>query len=493
MSNRYIDPENRKNHYKNTDNENTQYFYKPSDNYDTAEIPYSNRNRKPQQQQQNPYQHDEQYYREGNSPPQSRNSYYDDESPINRRRQPQGGYGYSQSGSQQRPVSNPDRPRQQRRPSSGGNAPQRRTSNGGAHHSQHNPTHNKRTQQEHRRQQNNNNRPVNKNNYDNRKPPKRKKRKKNIFLRIILVILIILLLIFGTYSCAAMTVINKLNYQESVQRTHSSSALSKSYVTTILLMGTDSRGNEERGRSDTMILLTVNSKTDEITLTSLMRDCYVDIPGRGMDKLTHAYSYGGAELLMDTIENNFSVRIDDYIAVNFISFAKIVDALGGIEIEISDAEAQEINTILQAEVNEIMGDAVDADLLSGGGKVKLNGKQTLSYARIRHVGNADFERTERQRNVLTQLAGNIKSLSPSAITEIANEAVPQVTTNMSKSELYLLSLRLPFFIGYDIKQIQIPAEGTYSGGTAENGMSVLNVDFDANIEILEDSVFTDKK
>lgn len=283
--------------------------------------------------------------------------------------------------------------------------------------------------------------------------------------------------------------IKKLNYQEDGDRNRSAGALSADYVTSVLLIGTDGRSVDDRGRSDTMILLSINKETDEITLTSFMRDSYVDIPNYGWEKLNAAYSYGGAELLMDTIEQNFSVRIDNYISVNFNSFASIIDAVGGIEIDVSDDEAQEINTILMAEVNELMGDAVDSDLLSGGGKLHLSGKQALSYARIRYIGNADFERTERQRNVLTQVADKLKTLNPSMISKIAKNAIPQVTTNMTTEELYWLSLRLPFVVRYDIEQIRIPADGTYGNVTTSSGGAALSVDFDTNYNIIKEEVF----
>lgn len=208
-----------------------------------------------------------------------------------------------------------------------------------------------------------------------------------------------------------------------------------------------------------------------------MRDCYVNIPNYGMDKLNAAYSYGGAELLMDTIESNFMIEIDDYVTVNFISFAGIIDAVGGIDIDVSDEEAQAINDILFSEVNQLMGDDQWADFLEGGGKLHLNGKQALSYARIRYVGNSDFERTSRQREVITKIIPKI--VNPAVINRIAKNVIPKVNTNMSSLGMYILSLRLPFAVRYDVKQIQIPADGTFypedvwtaSGDLAERSAS----------------------
>ena len=328
-------------------------------------------------------------------------------------------------------------------------------------------------------------------------PTKQKKKKKRkssgvwrFFKRLFYVLLILFILIFGIYSCTAISLIRKLDYVPTGDREHTSGAISRSYVTSILLIGTDGRSLDERGRSDTMMLVSVNSATNKVNTTSFMRDCYVEIPNYGWDKLNAAYSYGGPELLMDTIEHNFGVRIDDYVCINFLSFASIVDSVGGIDVDLSDAEAEEINVILQAEVNEIMGDDRYADLLSGGGKsVHLVGKQALAYARIRHIGNADFERTERQRRVVDLVMDKLKKFSPITLKNLSTKVLPDVTTNMTTGELYLLSLRGPMILGYDRVPLQIPAEGTYYGESTPSGDALI-VDFDSNYETLKNTVYS---
>ena len=321
------------------------------------------------------------------------------------------------------------------------------------------------------------------------KSKKKKSHTAKILTRIIIILLILFLVIFGIYSCTAISLIRKMNHVDTGSRNHVAGALSADHVTSVLIIGTDGRDINDSGRSDTIILVSLNSKTDKITLTSFMRDSYVEIPGYGSDKLNHSYAYGGAELLMDTIELNFNVRIDDYVKINFGSFTSILDAVGGIDVEISDDEAQEINTILMAEVNELMGDPADSDLLSGGGMTHLNGKQALAYSRIRYVGNADFERTERQRLVISKAVDKLKSFSPSVISSIASNAIPQISTNMDTSSLYLLSLKLPLLLGDEMQQIQIPADNTYWSTTTSSGGDALGFDFDANYAILRDQVY----
>lgn len=501
MPNRYTNDSNeysaRPHHIKNTDNESTQYISPCNDAEDTAEIRriLNQQSSSGQQQRQrngyngqqygstsgrqqyyNPDQRQQQVYGSGQYIENTRygeNTQYNGNAPYGSRpqmRQQTGGY-YSSSGDGRyygnSPQSGQRPPYQQNRDPNG----QRRQTN--------------------RPQQSRNTPPQLRRNPEPPPKPKKKKRHpvRKIIFRIFMILLILFIIIFGIYSCTALSLIKKMNYSESESRNHVAGALDESYVTSILLIGTDGRTVDDPGRSDTMILLSINSSTKKITLTSLMRDSYVSIPGNGDDKLNHAYAYGGPDLLMDTIEQNFNVRVDDYVMVNFNSFASIIDAVDGIDMEISDSEAQEINTILMAELNEIMGDAVDDDMLSGGGKVHLNGKQALAYARIRHVGNADFERTERQREVITEAVGKLKSFKPSIISSIAQNAIPQITTNMDTMELYLLSLRLPFCLGYDIDQVRIPADGTYWSTTTSSGGDALAFDFDANYEILKEQVF----
>lgn len=328
-----------------------------------------------------------------------------------------------------------------------------------------------------------------------RQPPKKQHKSiaGKIILRVIFIFLAVFLLIFGIYSCTALAIIGKIDKTETGARERTNGAMSAKYVTSVLIIGSDGRTDDERGRSDSMILLSMNTKTNEITMTSFMRDSYVYIEGYGNNKLNAAYSFGGPELLMDTIESNFNVKIDNYISVDFKAFASVIDSAGGLDIEVTDDEAQEINTILMAEVNELMGDEVTDDLLSGGGKLHLNGKQALSYARIRYIGNADFERTERQREVLELLMKKVRGSAVSFLKNAVSSALPDLTTNMTTWEMYKLSLKMPFALirKYDFKQIRIPAENTYSEYYDDNVGSALYIDDMQTNERLLMEIFDD--
>lgn len=318
--------------------------------------------------------------------------------------------------------------------------------------------------------------------------PKKKKRRKrhrhSCLRKIITSLLTVAVVLFGLYSGVVLLAIKKLGYEETGARAITATAAEPdAAVRNVLLIGTDNR-EDERGRADTVILLSFSKHNHTVTMTSLMRDSYVNIPNHGTDKLNAAYAYGGATLLMDTITSNFGIPVDDYICVNFRAFVHIADAVGGLKVEISDREAEAINVILESEVNGIMGDDPKDDFLPSGGTFLLNGKQALAYARIRYVGNADFERTERQRTVLDLMLGKLKHLSPAAVPKILMKAVPELKTNMTTGELYLLSLQTPVkLIGYDMQKLRLPADGTYSDQTAPDGQMVLAVDFDANLQL----------
>ena len=325
-----------------------------------------------------------------------------------------------------------------------------------------------------------------------RRPTVHRRRKGSFLGRLFRVLLTIVVAVFLLYSAVAMIGILGMNRVSTGDRGVTSGSMDAAYVKSVLVIGTDTRDpNEERGRSDSMILVSMNSRTDQIYMTSFMRDAYVDIPGYGSDKLNAAYSYGGPELLMDTLEENFDVHIDDYVMITFAACAAMIDAVGGVELEISDREAEAVNEILISEVNEIMGDDREDDLLDGGGKLTLDGKQALSYSRIRYVGNADFERTERQRTVMSQVMSKVKG-NPFRLLPVCMGALPKMTTNMSALGLYGYALTTPFKLAtYDMQQQRVPADGTFQGADV-GGQSVLEIDLDAAKQQLQSTVFAEK-
>jgi len=259
--------------------------------------------------------------------------------------------------------------------------------------------------------------------------------------------------------------------------------LKKDGIINILLIGIDARG-KLNGRSDAIILLTINEKQEKIYLTSIMRDVYVAIPDRSGDRINSSYAYGGAPLLLKTIETNFGVHIDYYARVDFFSFITGVDVVGGVDIEINDEERYWLNEYLN-EINGLYGRHADTYKLPEGqiGVQHLNGSQALAYARIRYVGS-DYARTQRQRNVINAAVKQMKSQSLSGIVNSLNEILPLITTNIPEDMLVDLAWSAPALMKYEIVEERVPHGGTGKSVTID-GKSVISVDFDYNSQMLQ--------
>jgi LCP family protein required for cell wall assembly len=298
-------------------------------------------------------------------------------------------------------------------------------------------------------------------------------------------VLIVALLAVGWYFVVGL-IYSKMTYHEIESLT--SSPMKEDGVVNILLIGNDSRENGEDGRSDAMILLSISSRTKKIYMTSLLRDMYVDIPGHDGNRLNAAYSFGGAELLMETVEKNLGITVNRYVLVNFEAFANLVDAVGGVDLELSSAEIEWVNAYLN-EYNLLTDKEFGTDYMdtSVEGLVHLNGPQALAYSRNRYIGT-DFGRTERQRKVLTEVFHSLPKAVLLHPGKLVDGLMPNLTTNLTQWECYRLSLMAPAILTYDIEQQSIPLEGTYKDATVR-GMAVLEVDFDTNKEYLQEMLY----
>ncbi|MDD2213491.1 MAG: LCP family protein [Oscillospiraceae bacterium] len=263
--------------------------------------------------------------------------------------------------------------------------------------------------------------------------------------------------------------------------------LSADGVTNILLIGTDNRVAGEYTRSDAMILLSINQNSKRLVMSSLMRDMYVSITGYGNTKLNHANQYGGPSLLLETVRNNFKVDVDQYAMVDFYSLADIIDIVGGIDLDIENGEIPYLNSYL-SELNAYKGVATDQDYIQTAGLQHVNGAQAVAYARIRYYGNADFQRTERQRTVLNKMMEAVKGASILQLNTILDAILPEVETNLTKGEMLKLITLLPSALNYEQEQVQIPADGTFTYATI-NGLSFLVPDLEANREILQEAIY----
>lgn len=263
-------------------------------------------------------------------------------------------------------------------------------------------------------------------------------------------------------------------------------------VYNILLIGTDERDIDSGARSDTMLLVSINRQTKQIIGTSFLRDTYVKIPEKGFNKLNASYAYGGVELLFDTLEYNFSIYPERYITVNFESFIKVVDIIGGIEICVEEEELYWVNQYIHAS-NLIVGDDEHSDYLelANGSPQLLNGKQALAYARVRYVGNADFTRTERQRTVVTTVFDKLKETDPATLMELLDEILPEVTTDVTLEEFFELISLIPEISEYEIVSHSIPNNdvGEFEYITID-GQSHIGIDFEVYIKYLYDTIYS---
>lgn len=263
------------------------------------------------------------------------------------------------------------------------------------------------------------------------------------------------------------------------------------HLINVLCIGVDSRNDDLEGRSDAMILFTINTDEKKMVMTSLMRDCYVYIPGYGNNRLNAAYAYGGAELLYETIQANFGIAVNKCIVVNFRFVAEMVDALHGVDLTLSKDEVEIMNDY----VRSMNGTIFDADKEDGivpvpetdSVDLHLSGKQALGYSRNRYTGT-DYNRTERQRNVITKCLEKLKRCNLMELHALAEDLLPQIGTDLSAGDIAKLLLILADMNSYELKQFTMPTPGT-SYDLVVNGMMVLGVDYGANLSLWNDMVY----
>ena len=244
-------------------------------------------------------------------------------------------------------------------------------------------------------------------------------------------------------------------------------------VTNIVLLGIDGKGFSGNARSDSIIIVSLDRKNNSMKLTSILRDTYIHIPGKGMDKLGHAYAYGGSELAIKTINQNFNMDIKDFITVDFVGFEKIIDVIGRVEIELSPSEANYIK--------------VDSS-----GKQLLNGEKTLKYSRIRKIGNADYERIERQRIILEEVFKKIIVMNITEYPKLLDTFLPFVKTSLSKIQMLSLGIEIIRSKIKNIEQFHIPADG-YAENKMINGIYyVVPVTIEDNIMLLKNFIYGDE-
>lgn len=258
-------------------------------------------------------------------------------------------------------------------------------------------------------------------------------------------------------------------------------------IKNIALFGIDATDGET-GRSDSIMIATLDPVHNKLKITSIMRDSYVYIDGHGQDKINHAYAFGGPELAIKTLNENFGLNIEDFVSVNFSSLPTIINILGGIDIEITQEELEYINSYID-DINA--KDGTYSPHISYAGVQHLDGTQALAYSRIRYTSGGDYERTQRHRTVLNALFNKLTSTSVTSYNSLLNEVLPYVQTNLNAGDILSLGTKV-LGIGNNLEQDRFPRDG-YGEGTMIDGVYYLTFDKEATVKQMRDYIFNDVK
>ena len=295
---------------------------------------------------------------------------------------------------------------------------------------------------------------------------KRKIRKGRLFFTIFL-ILMISLTSYGIYQYRQGL---KLASEDKIEPQEFEADIKHDTVENYLILGVDSRG-EEKSRTDTMMLLSMNHETNTIKLVSFMRDIYADIPNHRSYKLNTAYYLGGVQLLKDTLNNMFDIPIHHYALIDFKNFETLVDIIApkGVEID----------------VEKDMSENIDVEIKKG--LQRLNGKELLGYARFRMDAEGDFGRVARQQKVIEALKDEIVSISSiKNIPKFIGATQGYITTDVTNKEQLELMIKIITAGGVGVEKLTIPQEGTFTYKNYSHAGSVLQIDVEQNKQILHD-------
>ena len=271
----------------------------------------------------------------------------------------------------------------------------------------------------------------------------------------------------------------------TVKAQENDATVDTSNIKSILLIGQDKQGDQTRQRSDSMILATLDKDQGTISLTSFMRDLYVAIPGYSSTRINAAYAYGGMELLDETLEENFGVQIDGNVEVDFEVFKVLVDKVGGIDLELTQAEA---DYICGRDQSVLYPQPLRTDWDLQEGVNHLDGEQALIHARNRSIGNSDYRRTERQQDVLKAAFAKIKDLNVLEIGGLIKDVLPLVTTDLSLWDMTGYAMDVMSIGTDEIQSYRIPEDGSYTPQTID-GMQVLVPNLEQNREYLQQILY----
>lgn len=318
------------------------------------------------------------------------------------------------------------------------------------------------------------------------------KKKLRVFLIILTAVIVLFASIFASMYFFAKSKLNNIQTVDipkdpSKLGIDTSKVSTNSDITNILLMGIDSRDpKSDPGHSDSMMILTIDKKHNKLKLSSIMRDSYVNIDGNGSQKLTNAHQFGGALLSIKTVNQNYDMNIMDYVQVNFFGLEKIIDSVGGVQINVTKAEVQYANQYID-ETSRL--EHKTPPHITHAGLQNLTGLQAVGYCRIRYVGD-DFQRTERQRTVLSAVFKKLSTTNITNISRAADAITPYVETSMKPDTMMSLATYILAHRMTSVEQARVPFDGLYKNAVI-GGADVLTWDRDANVKKLHDFIFED--
>lgn len=314
---------------------------------------------------------------------------------------------------------------------------------------------------------------------------RKRKKKRSIVKRVLLVIVLLLALLTAEIA----HLLTLYTYDD----TNASSLMANTTdgIMTVALFGVDSRAEDASmgTRADAIMLMSVDPKRKSIKLTSLMRDSLVDVPGYGDTKLCHAYSYGGAQLMLDTINQNFETDVKEYMVVDFAEMVNIIDAVGGVTVTLTEDEVAETNKHIEAYCAE--NSITEDHHIESAGEQTLDGVQAVTYGRIRK-GNTggDWQRAERQSVVLNQVFSKATS-NPITFLKFLNGLMPNVTSSMSKTDFVYMGLSTALHGVPSMSHIRLPLDGEWEYGTTSSGASVITFSNSTLAEHLRAYIYDD--
>ena len=315
----------------------------------------------------------------------------------------------------------------------------------------------------------------------------RKKKNWSTTKKVVLSLVMVLVILIGTVLGFYKHIKNKIYVKKEPSISKSDTEFQEvKGITNVLLIGVDARDLDEPCRSDSMIIATLDNNNKKVKLTSLFRDTLVDIPGHGEAKLNAAYMLGGPELLMKTVKETYNVSIDKYIIINFWGFETIVDYIGGIEVDVKDYQLEELNKY----IGESTG-GNDCPVEKAGIQT-LNGKQALSYARIRYNVGDEYERTDRQREVIFKVIEKLQNTKPSKYLGIMNTMLEYIKTNIDPLEALNMAYTIYKFPSLDVEQLQIPLVALSETRNYKELGSVFLMDRLQNASILYNFIYENK-